>query len=337
MSYGLLVALTLAASGPAPGDPAREEIERGRAALELRTREGLEDGLAAFERAARLAATSAEAWAGLAEAASLVGLYGYRSPLDSLPRAKRAAERALALDAGLPAAHAALGLALYLHERDYAAAEASFRRAIELAPEAAHVRHWYGMLLLATGRPGEAVDSMDAALARDPDSRIVGIKRGTVLAGAGRLSEAEAQLRAAVERHPRLALAWRELAFFELGRGETAAALAAFETAQEIDGSIKAAAALASLYGRMGRVPEARELLAALGATAERVWVPPLSLALVHAGLGEVDTAFDWIERAFEAHDPGLVYLGVKPGWEPLRADTRWAGVLARAGLAPPR
>jgi hypothetical protein len=85
----------------------------------------------------------------------------------------------------------------------------------------------------------------------------------------------------------------------------------------------------------VGRAAEARELLGRLHAAADEGWVPPLSIALVYAGLGEVDAAFEWIDRAFGVHDPGLVYLGVKPGWEPLHTDPRWAGMLARAGLPP--
>lgn len=334
MSLALLALLLgAAASGP---DPAAEEVARGRAALELRTRAGLALGLEAFATATRLDPESAPAWAGLAEASSLIGLYGHRPPGETLPRARDAARKALALDPELPAAHAALGLALYLHDRDYAAAEAAFRRSIDLDPEASHVRHWYGMLLLATGRPAEAVASMDAALACDPDSLIVGIKRGTVLAGARRDAEAEVQLRKAVERHPRVPLAWRELGYFEISRGRLEAAALSFERAREIDGSVKASAALASLYGRLGREAEAREILARLLAAGRESWVPPLSVALVHAGLGDADAAFTWIDRAFESRDPGVVYLAVKPGWEPLHSDPRWAAALERAGLRSP-
>jgi len=332
----LLIAALLSAAGTVSADTAAEEVARGRAELERRTRVGLESGLEAFERATRLAPRSAPAWAGLAEAASLIGLYGFRAPDETLPRARDAAQRALALDPELPAAHAARGLALYLYDRDYAAAEAAFVRSIELDPGAAEVRHWLGMLLLATGRPAEAAASMDAALARDPDSLIVGVKRGTVLAGAARTAEAELQLRSAVERHPRLSLAWRELGYFELGRAELGAAVLAFERAREIDGSAKASAALASLYGRLGREAEARQLLEQIQAEAATGWVPPLSLALVHAGLGESDAAFERIDEAFDVHDPGLVYLGVKPGWEPLHPDPRWARALRRAGLPAP-
>jgi tetratricopeptide (TPR) repeat protein len=328
----LLLVTALVATGVGAEDAAAEVV-RGRAALEQRTRAGLESGLAAFERAAHLDPESAPAWAGLAEAASLIGLYGYRSPGETLLPARDAAREALALEPELAEAHAALGLSLYLYDRDYAAAEAAFTRSIRLDADAAQVRHWYGMLLLATGRPEEALRSMDAALACDPESLIVGVKRGTVLAGAGRTAAAEAQLRRAVARHPRLALAWRELAYFELGHGEPAAAVAAFETAREIDGSVKASAALASLYGRLGREAEALDLLDRLRAAAIEGWVPPLSFALVYAGLGREDAAFAWIDAAFDAHDPGLVYLGVKAGWEPLREDPRWTRALERAGL----
>jgi hypothetical protein len=57
-------------------------------------------------------------------------------------------------------------------------------------------------------------------------------------------------------------------------------------------------------------------------------------LALFHGELGELDAAFDSLERAFESRDPALVYLAVAPQWDPLRADSQFAACLSRMGLA---
>jgi len=62
--------------------------------------------------------------------------------------------------------------------------------------------------------------------------------------------------------------------------------------------------------------------------------VPPYALALVHAGLGEPEPMFEWLDRAFEAHDVHLIYLTVDPKWDPYRADRRFEALLTRCGFA---
>jgi hypothetical protein len=58
----------------------------------------------------------------------------------------------------------------------------------------------------------------------------------------------------------------------------------------------------------------------------------------VHAGLGETDELFAWLEKAFTARDVHLIYLPVDPKWDPFRSDPRFAALLARCGFltAPP-
>jgi hypothetical protein len=61
--------------------------------------------------------------------------------------------------------------------------------------------------------------------------------------------------------------------------------------------------------------------------------VPPYAIALVHAGLGERDAVFEWLDRAYEARDVHLIFLPVDPKWDAYRADPRFGALLARCGF----
>ena len=84
-----------------------------------------------------------------------------------------------------------------------------------------------------------------------------------------------------------------------------------------------------------GRRAEAEQALAELEAQAARQYISPLAFVLIHAGLGEIDQAFEWLERAYQARDPKLPYVNVHPRWDGLRADPRFGDLLRRMGLEP--
>ena len=90
------------------------------------------------------------------------------------------------------------------------------------------------------------------------------------------------------------------------------------------------------IFAKLGRADESREVLRTLVAIARERYVPPYAMALVHAGLGEPDASFEWLERAFELRDVHLIFLPVDPKWDPFRADPRFAALLNRAGLPIP-
>ena len=319
---------------------------RGVELFETRRRDALLESAGLFERASQPDETHALAFAGLASSRCLLALYSVVPPAEALPGAREAAQTALRLQPDMAAPYAALGLVEYLYDWHWRRAEELFRTGIEKDPSYAEVRHWYGMLLMARGRFPEAVQAMDRALALDPGARIIHVKRGTVLAAAGRFAEAEAQLRRSVERFPEMALPWRELGFLSLPQGRREDAVEAFEHAAELSDPVsKSSSSLAYAYAVVGRRQEARQILDVFLRRVERRverrvqrrvqvgFVPPIDLARIYLGLGESATALTWLETALETHDPGLVYLAIRPDFASLRGEPRFEKILARVGL----
>jgi tetratricopeptide (TPR) repeat protein len=87
------------------------------------------------------------------------------------------------------------------------------------------------------------------------------------------------------------------------------------------------------ILAKAGSANEARDLLTTLETVSRQRYVPPYALALVHAGLGEREAVFDWLEKAYTAHDVHLMFLPVDPKWDPYRADSRFVALLARCGF----
>jgi tetratricopeptide (TPR) repeat protein len=313
---------------------ARALYEQAQDLLATRSSADLERSLDLFLEAARVDPRHARAHAGAATAASLLALYSVAPPRPLFAIARREAATALRLDPQLPPARAAKGLLEYLDDWDARAAETSLREALRLDPGYAPAWHWYGMMLMATRRFDESIAAFDRAIAVEPETSLFHAKRAGVLAVAGRLDEAEADLRRVVERFPRSGLAHRELGYVLIERGRVAEGVTSLRRAAQLTGGEEENADLGWGLARAGERPAAEAIAARLVAAEKEEFVSPLDLATVYAGLDRRDDAFEWLARAIEIHDPGLVYLATAPAWVPIREDPRFTGLVERIGLA---
>ena len=104
--------------------------------------------------------------------------------------------------------------------------------------------------------------------------------------------------------------------------GDHDLALKALATAARLSGQNSKPISLTGyILGRSGRTAEARDLLGALEMASSQRYVPPYALALVHAGLGDADAAFEWLDRAYAARDVHLMFLTVDVKWDRYRSD----------------
>ena len=319
----------------AHGTPSYQAYLRGRHLWNRWTPDSIRSAVRQYDEAISLEPTNALAWSGLADAWATLGEAKAVAPAGAFPRAKAAALRALELDAQQPEAHVSLGLVRGFWEWDWPGSESAFRRAVELAPGYALAHMWYGYLLSGLGRHAEALAEMHLALELDPLSLITLTSAAGALFFARRYEEAVALLRQTLDIDPEFLPARSDFARALEYSGRTAEAVEQYERVIRQAGTSLAdpSAGLANVLAVSGRGGEAREVLATLSRSRAERYVSPWTLASIHAGLGETGEALDWLERAFEEHDPALVWLKVHPRFDSLRSEPRFEALLARLRL----
>ena len=309
---------------------------QGRYEWSQRSEAALKRGIERFQHAVAIDPHFAAAYSGLADSYSVLGYLSYLSPAESFPEARRHANKALELDASLAEAHASLGFVKLYFEWDWPGAEAAFQRAITLDPNHAASHQWYSIYLLTAGRPDEALQEIQLAQQRDPLSLPVNTDLGFCYYYTGRYDEAVKQLNLVLGMNPNFPPAhlWLGRTYQELGKFDEA--LAAFRRVEDrIHDWPVSIAARGFVAGVAGRPAQALEALAELEELSARRFVTSYGVALVHAGLGQNDAAFAWLNKAFDERSNWLVWLRLDPRWNGLRPDPRFAQLVSRMRFPP--
>jgi tetratricopeptide (TPR) repeat protein len=298
------------------------------------TSQGVKRALEYAQQATENDPTYAPAYAVLARAYIRLGEFDMLHARQAHSRAKTAATKALEIDPTLPEGHLALAYAAHLGW-DWAGAQRGFERAIELDPNSADSHAAYGRYLMEVGRrPREAIEHMRRAVELDPMSSGRRANLGWAYYYDRQYDEAIGMGREALEfgRDP-IIMDFRVLSYREKGMYEEAIA----EMRKQPRPAIALLSHLGNTYARAGGVGEARECLRKLKERArDSNVVGAYATALIHAGLGEKDEAFKWLERAYEELDKGMAFLRVDPTLDPLRSDPRFQDLLRRMNFPIP-
>ncbi len=255
-------------------------------------------------------------------------------PPAEVRRAKQALLKALSLNDRLGEAYALLGTLDCFLEYDWASAERSFERAFEFSPGSSTVlaRHaWY--FLGPRLRIAEAVEELRHAVALDPLSSFLHTHLALALIVAREYDSAAEEGRTAVELAP--ALWWPRwmlcTALIFQGRGDEA--VAEGRLAAEICAAPVVEAGMCVVYGLLGRADEAQQCFARVLDSARTASLSPLSMAWAYMGVGD-ERVFEWLEKAIDARDPGVMYMPGMPIYDGIRGDPRFQTLLAKMGLA---
>ncbi len=247
-----------------------------------------------FTQAVQKDSRYALSYAGLADTYSLLGDAGYLPPSEAWPKAKAAAMQALEIDDTLAEAHTSLALVKEHFEWDWTGAETEFRRAIELNPNSATAHHWYGDYLANMGRPEEGLRETKRAQELDPLSLIINTTLG-----------------------------WQ---FYLARRSDQAI--------DQLPGSPELAASIAEDFSKYGYKGVQQSWLDGLAEISKHGYVSPFSVAEGYMRLGQREKALEWLEKAYEEHDSGLVSIGVEPMFDSIRSEPRFKEIVRRMKLA---
>jgi len=299
----------------------------------------LQKSIEYYHQAIKLDPNYAPAYAHMAEAYAFLAFFGTVSPSEGWGKAKEAASLAVQKDERLPEGHGALALVKLHYDWDFAGAEQEFKRALELNPSDADVRHEHAHYLMAMGRLAESQAESRRAVELDP----VGDGLNSCLCwhsfAARDYDEAVRLAAKFLKSQPddpweRTILGWT----YEQKRMPEQA-VAEFKRAVEITkgdpffGDPFFVAALGHAYAVAGNRREAEKILQTLSDRAKESYVSPFDVALIYAALGEKDKAFALLDKAVAERSTFLVYSKWEPRLDPLRSDPRFQELLRRIGL----
>jgi DNA-binding winged helix-turn-helix (wHTH) protein len=320
---------------PPPSEIA-ELCDRGRAHLRAASMYEVPKALAAFRAAIVLDPAYAPAQAGLALTYCAQAQFRMAPPSEAYADAKSSALRALAIDPLCAAAQAALGAVLFYSEWDWLGAERSLRRAREIDPDQAEAYLLNGQLLEALGKLEPGIAMKQKALELEPASPLVHFSISFSYWNQRRYKETIEWAKRTLALDPSHPHAREFIAGAYMKQGDFDSWLAESVTHAESHG-VPAVVLdpLKNAYAKEGRAGVAK--LVMQRAAHQPQAFPAIQLAIQYGEIGDLDSAFQHLERAIDSRDPGLVYLAVGPQWDSLRGDARFVRCLERMGLSPVR
>jgi TolB-like protein/Flp pilus assembly protein TadD len=308
---------------------------KGRYHFARRNRDDINKAIESYEQAIKLDPNFALAYARIAEAYNQMPNYPYASPMEAFPKAKAAAERAIALDPTLSEAHTAMGNTLTSLDRNWPKAESEFKRALELDPNSATAHYRYASeYLISVGRTREALTEVERALEIEPLDPNMVANLGRLYLYDGQRDRALEQTKRAYEADPTFVISRLLYGMTLNAVGQYREALALSEKALQDDPNNQQMLLVAGYaYGRSGRREDAGRVIERFREISKTEYVIPSFVAVVFGSMGEKDKALAELEKSIEQHDSWFRWAKVEPLFDPLRDDPRFAGLLKRMGL----
>ena len=315
--------------------PAAYELYlKGRFFWDKRTKQGLDQAIQFFQQAIHADPNYALAYAGLADSYALLDDWGETAPRDSFPKAREAAEKAIALDDSLAEAHVSLAIVREAYDWDWAAAEQEFKRAIELNPNYATAHQWYGLYLASLARFSEAEAEVRLAQKLDPLSPTVNMALPEVFTWEGRYDDAIPEYKKIIAMDPSFPGAYGNLANLYERKHMYLQTLDTMQPYLGLKGLPDLAGELRSLYSASGYTAVMRkELNKDLQDRAQGKYMSPVGIAASYAALGDEKHALEWLERGYEEHSSGMQYLGVDSEFDSIRSNPKFQYWLSVLGL----
>ncbi len=296
--------------------------------------EGAESALQFFERATQKDPRYAAAYAGIADSYTWLAFFGTLPPNDAMPKARAAAEKAIALDDSLAEAHTSLGYVNALYEFDWPGAERQFQRAIQLNPGLADAHFGYGIVYMAPqGRADEALREMLQARDLDPLSPVINTYLALAYFFNNQPEQGLMYDQKALDLDPNFVEARLDLAMHHLDGKGLEKFYADLAAAKGLAPESRIDLLYAFGFAVQGKKAEALNLVHKWEKPAAGVFVRPTSIAMVYAVLGDKDQMFAWLDRAYAQRDGMLAFMNHQGCFQRYRAEPRFVALDQKLGL----
>ncbi|HEX8733786.1 MAG TPA: protein kinase [Pyrinomonadaceae bacterium] len=317
---------------PTDNAAAFEAFLRGRYHFNTFTEEGFAKAIVAYNQAIELDPNYALAYAGIADYYNWLGVYGVLPAQQCFQAAKNNSLKAIALNENLSEAHAALGFAAVAGDYDWKRGAEACRRALELNPHNAQAHVWYSLQLFMEARFDEGEHHARRGIELDPLTPYNVYNLAWCLYFARRYEDSIRQYEKTIAENPLYSIAYYGLSWTLRKTGRFDEALNAARRAMELSGedSLFNLAQYGQTLACAGQRDEALEVLQKLQTASAERFVSPYHTAIIHCFLGDKEKTFEYLERSFEAREAWLVWTGVEPIFDEIRADERFKNILRR-------
>jgi tetratricopeptide (TPR) repeat protein len=238
------------------------------------------------------------------------------------------------IDDNLAEAHSSLGLVKVYYDHDWIGAEAEFRKALKLDPNLVSAHQRYGSYLTFMGRFEESIRHYETALELDPFSLQINMNLATTYYLRGEYDRAINHLNKTSELEPNYMPTHFVLGSAYVQQGRLQEAIEQFQFIYKMDEEAYIALGfMGYAHALNGQRAEAETLLNILQDIAERKYISPYSLLLIHLAIGPLERVFQLLEQLYEERNDWLVWLKVSPELKNLRSDPRFQDLLRRIGF----
>lgn len=299
---------------------------------------GLERGIENFQEAVTLDPDFALPWTGLADSYNLLAFYNFVSPEKGFAQARESAERAMALDRELAESNSSIAFVRAFNDWDFVAAEAGYRKALEINPQYGPARFWYAFLLVALGRVSEAIDQIEKAKTAEPFSPIINGGASYLDYFLRRHEPGCSAAQEVLAADPNFGPAYMFLGFHCLAVDRPEEAVRYWQKALDRqDRLLIARLMLACSLARSNDCAAAERVLAPLDSLTD-AYVSSYFRAATLLALGDRESALDNLEIALRERNNFLLFLGTDTLFQQLHEEPRFLHVLECVGvpLQPP-
>lgn len=288
---------------------------------------------ALFDQAIALDPRFALAYA--ARANTFFSMGDYSLPMnEAIAKARQDANTTLSIDSTVPEARLVLANIKFQYDWNFPAADQDFKELFALYPNYAEGHHQYMYYFAMNGKPDLAITEINLAQQLDPVNPVIVVDTTLPYFLSRQYDQSIDRCRQALEMFPNFFLPHLVLGSGLVEKGDSTAGIEEIEKARAIEANPIVIGNLGYAYAKAGRKDEARKLIAQLKDESKTRYVAAYYIAVIYAGLGEKDEAFNWLEKAYQDHSWWLVWLKVDPKVDNLRSDERFNNLLPRVGFS---
>jgi TolB-like protein len=269
-------------------------------------------------------------YSGLADCYLKQGQYGFRPPKEAFPQAREAALKALTIDTTLAEAHGSLALILCLYDWDWKGAEHEFCSSLTYGPQSGVLHAWYSWFLLAMGRSKESLRQAQLALVLEPFGNITNSMMGWHCIVKRDYGLADVYLRKAIEIEPDSFVSYMLLGMVRAAESRIEEAITLINKHNQLLGTNNGTGILAAVCARSGQHDKILRLQEDLTRKSKETFVPASLFAILAMAMGELEQTFEWLDKAYEERDSGLVTLKCNPIFQHIYSNSRFQTFLSR-------